>query len=423
MSASGYSTQRNPFAGAAPLAYRPLSAIAATTAGGVPQARIKRVLAELVAPLQALHDQGLIRADISVHSVGLDETGRAHLMNLGGSPYAAEPPAGMPEPGYAPPELYHTGPQWPRGPWTDIYALSAVAHSLVTGTRPPPASERVGEDAYRPLADRDLSKYDPAFLRGLDVGLSVDPRNRPQTLEEFTQQLEIPVAMVAAAAEPLPPPPPPVQPPMVHSEPARPGLRTLLLALLLIAVGAGVGAYWWNRLAAPPSSSVITRSEVAPPGSPQAGEGSRAARNGSAAPVAPEADYDVDPTEPPEPPGLATLSARALAVETAPAATETAPTEPAPPATQPDAVEEKPEAEPPPPITSPVPWVRVRVNVQPWGEVWINGVRRGVSPPLKEIRLPPGQYSVVVRNANLPPYRGTLTVREGRPTVLSHSFD
>ena len=54
---AGYSTQRNPFAGAAPLAYRPLSAIAATTAGGVPQSRIKRVLAELVVPLQALHDQ------------------------------------------------------------------------------------------------------------------------------------------------------------------------------------------------------------------------------------------------------------------------------------------------------------------------------------------------------------------------------
>ncbi|MEK0095436.1 hypothetical protein WKH26_12440, partial [Bordetella pertussis] len=52
--------------------------------------------------------------------------------------------------------------------------------------------------------------------------------------------------------------------------------------------------------------------------------------------------------------------------------------------------------------------VTVRINVQPWGEIWINGVRRGVSPPMKELRLVPGRYSVVVRNADLPPYRATL---------------
>ncbi|WP_144637209.1 hypothetical protein [Bordetella genomosp. 13] len=413
---AGYSTQRNPFAGAAPLAYRPLSAIAATTAGGVPQSRIKRVLAELVAPLQTLHDQGLIRADISMHSVGLDETGRAHLMTVSGPPYTAEPPSGVPEPGYAPPELYATGPQWPRGPWTDVYALAAVAHSLVTGMRPPPASERINDDVYRPLADRDLPKYDTGFLRALDVALAVDPRNRPQTLEEFAQLMEIPAALVASSAEPLPPMPPPAPPAVVHAEPARAGWRTLLLVLLVLAVGAGVGVYWWNRFATPPSSLIITRSEVAPPGSPHANDPSRGGQR--AAETAPPA---VNDGEPPEPPGLATLSARALDAQTRTADAPAAQPEAAPQGDEKD--DDAEVQEPPAPITSPVPWVRVRVNIHPWGELWVNGVRRGVSPPLKEIRLPPGQYSVVVRNANLPPYRGTLTVREGRPATLSHSFD
>ncbi|SAI66857.1 membrane protein [Bordetella ansorpii] len=417
---AGYSTQRNPFAGAAPLAYRPLSAIAATTAGGVPQSRIKRVLAELVAPLQALHNQGLIRADISMHSVGLDETGRAHLMTVSGPPYIAEPPSGVPEPGYAPPELYATGPQWPRGPWTDVYALAAVAHSLVTGMRPPPASERLDEDTYRPLAQRDLAKYDTGFLRALDVALSVDPRNRPQTLEEFAQQMDIPATLLTSAAEPPLPMPPPAPPAVVQPEPARAGWRTFLLIVLVLTVGAGVGVYWWNRFAAPPGSLIITRSEVSPPGTPQSVDPMRGSpRAGGASPATPAAE-DGDP---PEPPGLATLSARALDAETR---TEDGP------AAQSDAgrddEEGKPEeseaTEPPaPPIASPAPWVRVRVNIHPWGELWVNGVRRGVSPPLKEIRLAPGQYSVVVRNANLPPYRGTLTVKEGRQSVLSYSFD
>lgn len=411
---AGYSTQRNPFAGAAPLAYRPLSAIAATTAGGVPQSRIKRVLAELVAPLQALHDQGLIRADISMHSVGLDETGRAHLMTVSGPPYIAEPPSGVPEPGYAPPELYATGPQWPRGPWTDVYALAAVAHSLVTGMRPPPASERLNEDPYRPLAERDLTKYDTGFLRALDAALSVDPRNRPQTLEEFAQQMEIPAAAVASAADPLPPMPAPAPPAVVQPEPARAGWRTLLLVLLVLTIGAGVGVYWWNRFSTPPSSLIITRSEVVPPGSPQRVDPLRDGPRASA-PAAEEGDL-------PEPPGLATLSARALDAQTRTADT---PAAPADEGKEDEAKAEEPEAAepPPPPIASPAPWVRVRVNIHPWGELWVNGVRRGVSPPLKEIRLAPGQYSVVVRNANLPPYRGTLTVREGRQSVLSYSFD
>ncbi|SAI03699.1 membrane protein [Bordetella ansorpii] len=415
---AGYSTQRNPFAGAAPLAYRPLSAIAATTAGGVPQSRIKRVLAELVVPLQALHDQGLIRADISMHSVGLDETGRAHLMTVSGPPYTAEPPSGVPEPGYAPPELYATGPQWPRGPWTDVYALAAVAHSLVTGMRPPPASERLNEDVYRPLAQRDLTKYDTGFLRTLDVALSVDPRNRPQTLEEFAQQMEIPATVAPSAAEPLPPLPPPVPPAVVQAEPARAGWRTFLLVLLVLMVGAGVGVYWWNRFATPPSSLIITRSEVSPPGTPQGVDPLRGGHRagGTSTPAADEGD-------PPEPPGLATLSARALEAETRTAGD---------PAAGPDAGNDDEQAKPdeseaaeppPPPIASPAPWVRVRVNIHPWGELWVNGVRRGVSPPLKEIRLAPGQYSVVVRNANLPPYRGTLTVKEGRQSVLSYRFD
>lgn len=79
---------RSPFAGAAPLAHRPLSAIAATAAGGVPQARIKRLLGELVPQLASVHEQGHICGDITVDSVGLDESGRAHLLALNGAAQA-----------------------------------------------------------------------------------------------------------------------------------------------------------------------------------------------------------------------------------------------------------------------------------------------------------------------------------------------
>ena len=73
------------------------------------------------------------------------------------------------------------------------------------------------------------------------------------------------------------------------------------------------------------------------------------------------------------------------------------------------------------PKPKPVP-VQVRLDIRPWGEVWINGVARGISPPVKELRLIPGKYRVVLRNADLPPYRMTLEVKAGKPAVISHVF-
>ncbi|WP_429861151.1 hypothetical protein [Achromobacter ruhlandii] len=92
---------------------------------------------------------------------------------------------------------------------------------------------------------------------------------------------------------------------------------------------------------------------------------------------------------------------------------------PIPPAVQEPAAPAVQEEAPKP---KPVP-VLVRLDIRPWGEVWINGVARGISPPVKELRLIPGKYQVVLRNANLPPYRATLEVKAGKPAVISHVFE
>lgn len=74
----------------------------------------------------------------------------------------------------------------------------------------------------------------------------------------------------------------------------------------------------------------------------------------------------------------------------------------------------------PPPQAAPV---TVRVAVRPWGEVLVNGRSRGVSPPLRELSLPPGRYQVTVRNASAGDYRMTLTVAAGRPASITHEFE
>ncbi|TDR47865.1 serine/threonine protein kinase [Tahibacter aquaticus] len=64
----------------------------------------------------------------------------------------------------------------------------------------------------------------------------------------------------------------------------------------------------------------------------------------------------------------------------------------------------------------------VKLGIQPWGEVWINGSLKGVSPPMRFLQLEPGTYNVELRNPGLQSVRRQLTVVAGQPTTLEHRF-
>ncbi|MPW21304.1 protein kinase [Paraburkholderia sp. CNPSo 3157] len=68
--------------------------------------------------------------------------------------------------------------------------------------------------------------------------------------------------------------------------------------------------------------------------------------------------------------------------------------------------------------------VAIRLQVYPWGEVYVDGVRRGVSPPLKTLALAPGQYGIEIRNGQLPPMRRTVRLDPGSgPVNISYRFE
>ena len=64
----------------------------------------------------------------------------------------------------------------------------------------------------------------------------------------------------------------------------------------------------------------------------------------------------------------------------------------------------------------------VSLAVSPWGEIWVNGSFRGVTPPLTQLSLPAGQHELVVRNGESPDHRVTLTVRAGETLRVQHRF-
>jgi hypothetical protein len=60
--------------------------------------------------------------------------------------------------------------------------------------------------------------------------------------------------------------------------------------------------------------------------------------------------------------------------------------------------------------------------ILPWGEVYINGKMRGVSPPMRELALKPGRYKVEIRNADFPPHVEVIEVKPGSRIRIKYQF-
>ncbi len=64
----------------------------------------------------------------------------------------------------------------------------------------------------------------------------------------------------------------------------------------------------------------------------------------------------------------------------------------------------------------------VRLNVRPRGEIFVDGVSRGFTPPLREIEVTAGHRVVEVRNPGFPPLEVALDLRPGEHTTIAHVF-
>jgi len=64
----------------------------------------------------------------------------------------------------------------------------------------------------------------------------------------------------------------------------------------------------------------------------------------------------------------------------------------------------------------------VRLAVSPWGEVWVDGVSVGVTPPLNQLKLPAGRHTIVVRNGDAPAFEQTVAVQDGQAVHVRHQF-
>jgi len=205
--------------------------------GKLPPAIAQRMLERLLDGLEAVHKTGFLHRDVKPANVVLDANNNPTLIDFGASRSSmADRTAAMTAiftPRYAAAEQLTSDKQ---GPWTDIYSLSATLYHAITGKAPPSSLERALNDAYEPLAKLSLEGYPPGILKGIDVGLAVRAKDRPQSIAEWREILlgsrdqvndetvferpkPRPKPTPAPASAPAPAPPP-VLPPASRQSPA-----------------------------------------------------------------------------------------------------------------------------------------------------------------------------------------------------------
>ncbi len=157
----------------------------------------QRTLLELLGPLcdalTEVHGAGYLHGDLSPRNILLRRDGRPLLLDFGAAePFTPDPElpsAPMSTPGFVAPERGEAGRQ---GPWTDLYALAAVAHWLITGLPPADGPDGGGPLSRAAAGDR---RFSPGFLVALDQALVPAEGDRPASAAEWRQAL-------FAAAEP-----------------------------------------------------------------------------------------------------------------------------------------------------------------------------------------------------------------------------
>jgi hypothetical protein len=60
--------------------------------------------------------------------------------------------------------------------------------------------------------------------------------------------------------------------------------------------------------------------------------------------------------------------------------------------------------------------------VQPWGEVYVNGKSRGVSPPMKSLKLEPGKYKIEIRNTTFAVHTENLELKARDEITVRYKF-
>ena len=165
-----------------------------------------------------IHQMGILHRDISPDNIIIDDTGEPILIDFGAARESSNERVTrmlsalrVVKDGYSPQEFYIAGSE--QTPSCDLYSLAASFYHLITRELPPDSQWRLSaraagdDDPYVPLGQK-TDAFSKNFVRSLDKAMSILPRERMQSAEEWVAHLTnavppLPTRQAEPGAEPL----------------------------------------------------------------------------------------------------------------------------------------------------------------------------------------------------------------------------
>jgi serine/threonine-protein kinase len=384
----------------------------------LPVDMIVKIAARIAGALDYAHENHVVHRDIKPANIMITPGRDVKIMDFG----IAQIPAGsrtqfgtvLGSPKYMAPE--QVAGQATDGR-TDIFALGVVLYEMLTGTTPF-NSDNLSAIMYKVLNEEPAPpstvnpRVPPFFDRIVSRALAKRPQDRYQTAGEFARDLRARDGD-PPAAERLP---------AGGGTPANPGQA--------------------GRTQAGPHDATVSLPPIKARGviaaaSAASGPGTTdqpAQRDGlprrkpvllafSLLAVAAFAVYVLGPDPAPD---RMPVPAVPVFEDVGPPQAAVEPALPAAPAATPSKSATTPAAAPPKPATAAAAVAQAKATVSfaisPWGEIFVDDKRVGVSPPLTSLQLDAGEHQVEVRNQAFAPYRDTVSLEPGQSLKIRHKF-